>query len=125
MRSTILKSSGSQPKLLVQEEKMAQKLFVGNLPRGTNEDVLSDFVSSSGIQVMSAVVIRDRITGQSRGFGFVELAETEDLRRAIQRLDGQPLDGRQLTVNEARPQRTGFSRSQGASGGRYHQRRDY
>ena len=57
----------------------------------------------------SAVVIKDKMTGTPRGFGFVELAEGEDLQRAIGSLNGQALDGRPLTVNEARPQRAAFS----------------
>jgi len=65
-------------------------------------------VASAGFQVATAVVIRDKATGQSRGFGFVELAEGEDHRRAIEGLNGQSLEGRRLTVNEARPQRTDF-----------------
>jgi cold-inducible RNA-binding protein len=70
------------------------------------------------------VVIRDRMTVESRGFGFVELAEGEDLRRAMQKLDGQSLDGRRLTISEARPPRTGFSQPRGGGRDRYH-RRDY
>lgn len=86
---------------------MAQKLFVGNLPHSITDNALTDFVVNAGFQVGSAVVIRDRMTGESRGFGFVELAEGEDVVRAIQGLNGQTLDGRRLTVNEARPPRTG------------------
>jgi RNA recognition motif-containing protein len=86
---------------------MAQKLFVGNLPHSITDSALTDFVVNAGFQVGSAVVIRDRMTGESRGFGFVELAEGEDMMRAIQGLNGQTLDGRRLTVNEARPPRTG------------------
>jgi cold-inducible RNA-binding protein len=104
---------------------MAQKLFVGNLPRGTTEDVLTDFVENAGVQVATAVVIRDRVTGQSRGFGFVELAEGEDSRQAIQKLDGQSLEGRQLTVNEARPQRTGPPQGRSGGAGRFQRQRSY
>ncbi len=88
---------------------MATKLFVGNLPHGTTDATLSDFVTQAGFQVSSAVVIRDKMTGMPRGFGFVELAEGEDAQRAIGSLNGQALEGRSLTVNEARPMRTGFS----------------
>ncbi len=106
---------------------MASKLYVGNLPHSTTDSGLNDFVTNAGFHVASAVVIRDKLTGQARGFGFVELAEGEDLQRAISSLNGQSLDGRQLTVNEARPQRTGFSRPQGGGGHRGHSghRRDY
>src|SRR5439155_20178170 len=86
---------------------MASKLYVGNLPHSTTDSALNDFVINAGFQVASAVVIRDKLTGQARGFGFVELAEGEDLQRAVAGLKGQALEGRTLTVNEARPQRAG------------------
>jgi RNA recognition motif-containing protein len=97
---------------------MAHRLFVGNLPHSVTDDALNGFVVNAGFQVASAVVIRDKLTGQSRGFGFVELAEGEDFQRAIEGLNGQELEGRKLTVNEARPQRTDSSRSRGGGGGR-------
>ncbi len=96
---------------------MSRKLFVGNLPHSTTEAALSDFVTQAGFQVVSAVVIRDRMTGEPRGFGFVELAEGEQLESAIAKLNGQALEGRRLTVNEARPQRTGTGRPQGGGSG--------
>lgn len=97
---------------------MGQRLFVGNLPRSVTDSGLSDFVTGAGFQIASAVVIRDKITGESRGFGFVELASAADLERAIAGLNGQSLEGRNLTVNEARPQRTdsGGGRSRGGGG---------
>ncbi len=105
---------------------MPQKLFVGNLPHDISDSELSEFVTNAGFQVASAVVIRDKLTGQSRGFGFVELAEGEDFHRAIGGLSGQSLRGRRLTVNEARPLRTNVSRSQGGGHrGRRDHRRDY
>lgn len=105
---------------------MASKLYVGNLPHSTTDNALSDFVTNAGFQVASAVVIRDKLTGQARGFGFVELAEGEDLQRAVAGLNGHALEGRNLTVNEARPQRTGYSgqRDGGGRDGSY-RRRDY
>ena len=105
---------------------MATKLFVGNLPHSTTDSGLTDFVTNAGYQVASAVVIRDKMSGAPRGFGFVELAEGEDLQRAITGLNGQALEGRPLTVNEARPPRTSFSRP-GGGGGRFgsDRRRDY
>lgn len=96
---------------------MASKLFVGNLPRGVTDAALADLVTNAGFQVASAVVIRDKMTGDSRGFGFVELAEGQDLQAVIQGLGGTTLEGRTLTVNEARPQRTGFSGPRGGGGG--------
>ena len=110
---------------------MGQRLFVGNLPRSVTDNVLSEFVTNAGFQVVSAIVIRDKMTGESRGFGFVELAEEEDMQRAIQGLNGQTLEGRPLTVNEARPQRAGFGGGGGGGGshrgggGRMGHRRDY
>jgi RNA recognition motif-containing protein len=94
------------------------------------DGVLSEFVTNAGFQIVSATVIRDKMTGESRGFGFVELADEEDMQRAIQGLNGQTLEGRPLTVNEARPQRTGFSggphRGGGQrGGGRYGRKSDY
>ena len=107
---------------------MATKLFVGNLPHSTTDATLGEFVTNAGFQVASAIVIRDKMTGTPKGFGFVELGEGEDLQRAIAGLNGQPLDGRPLTVNEARPQRTDFSpRPRGGGGGKgdFRRRRDY
>ncbi len=102
---------------------MGQKLFVGNLPHSTTDAALGEFVSTAGFQVASAVVIHDKMTGESRGFGFVELAEGEDMQRAIAGLNGQMLDGRRLTVNEARPpQRSGGSGRPGGGGGGYRDR---
>lgn len=95
---------------------MASKLYVGNLPHSVTDANLNEFVINAGFQVVSAMVIRDKLTKTSRGFGFVELAEGEDLQRVVAGLNGQTLDGRALTVNEAQPQRTGFGRAQGGRG---------
>lgn len=103
---------------------MASKLFVGNLPHSISDAQLNEFVINAGYQVASAVVIRDKLTGTPRGFGFVELAEGEDIQRAISGLNGQTLEGRPLTVNEAKPQRTGFGRSHGGGGRGSHGRSD-
>ena len=97
---------------------MPQKLFVGNLPHEVTDNELHEFVTSAGFQVGSAVVIRDKTTGQSRGFGFIELAEGEDMERAIAGLNGQTLQGRRLTVNEARPPRNDFGGGGGGGGRR-------
>lgn len=96
---------------------MASRLYVGNLPHSTTDESLSEFVTNAGFAVASAVVIRDKMTGDPRGFGFVELADGEDVERAIGVLNRQKLEGRTLTVNEARPQRTGFSGGRGGGGG--------
>ena len=110
---------------------MPQKLFVGNLPHEVTDSELGEFVSGAGFQAASAVVIRDKTTGQSRGFGFIELAEGEDLERAIAGLNGQSLQGRRLTVNEARPKedrppggpRRDFGGPGGGGGGQRRERR--
>src|SRR5690242_19353862 len=105
---------------------MASKLFVGNLPHSTTDAGLNEFVTNAGYRVASALVIRDKMTGQPRGFGFVELAEGENLQRAIGSLNGQALEGRTLTVNQARPQqRTGFSGQRGGGRDRPDRRPDY
>jgi len=106
---------------------MATKLFVGNLPHSATDSSLGEFVTKAGFRVASALVIRDKMSGTPRGFGFVELGEGEDVQRAIAGLNGQSLEGRPLTVNEARPQSTDFSRPRGGRGNRdrFSRRRDY
>jgi cold-inducible RNA-binding protein len=102
------------------------RLYVGNLPHGATDMSLGDFVSQAGFGVSSAIVILDKLTGQSRGFGFVELTDGGDLQQAIGSLNGREFDGRSLRVNEARPQRGGFSHSHdGAERGRFGHRRGY
>ena len=92
---------------------MTKKLYVGNLAFATTSDDLRDAFSEYGT-VSSATVITDRETGRSRGFGFVEMATSEDAEGAINDLNGYSMDGRALTVNEAR-ERT--SRGGGGGGG--------
>jgi cold-inducible RNA-binding protein len=107
---------------------MGQRLFVGNLPRSIDDGALSNFVTTAGFRISSAVVIRDKMTGESRGFGFVDLADGEDPHRAIEGLHGQSLEGRKLTINEARPQRSdsgGRSQGGGHQGGRFDRQRRY
>jgi len=66
---------------------MATKLFVGNLPHSATDATLSEFVTGQGFQVASAVVVRDKMTGTPRGFGFVELGEGEDIQKANRRAE--------------------------------------
>ncbi len=80
------------------------KLFVGNIPHAASEPELMEWVEAQGFQVESAQIIRDRSTGQSRGFGFVVINEGSNVRDAISALNGQRMGGRVLTVNEALPQ---------------------
>ena len=82
---------------------MGTKLFVGNLSFQTDEAELQDAFARVGT-VQSVKVMRDRDTGQSRGFAFVEMSTDEEAQRAITELHAQPLGGRTLTVSEARPQ---------------------
>ncbi|HSF85814.1 MAG TPA: RNA-binding protein [Acidimicrobiia bacterium] len=79
-------------------------IYVGNLPFSSTSDDLERLFSEHG-QVDSASVITDRDTGRSRGFGFVEMANNDEARKAIQELDGHDFDGRRLRVNEAQPRR--------------------
>lgn len=82
---------------------MSTKLYVGSLPYSTTEAELTDLFSQHG-SVAVAQVIMDKVTGRSRGFGFVEMATQEDARRAIEALNGTKLEQRTLVVDEARPQ---------------------
>jgi RNA recognition motif-containing protein len=87
---------------------MGSKLYVGGLPYAATESQLTSLFAAHGT-VESARVITDKFTGQSRGFGFVEMATQEEGKAAITALNGTQMDGRPLTVNEAKPQepRTG------------------
>jgi RNA recognition motif-containing protein len=81
---------------------LSTKLYVGNLPYETTESDLQTLFEASGA-VSTINIIRDRITGQARGFAFVEMADAEGTRRAITELDRHQYGGRNLTVNEAKP----------------------
>ena len=81
-----------------------KKLYVGNLPFSATEDTLHEFFSQSGVNPSAVNLIRDRFTGQSRGFAFVEISNDEEADRAVNSLNGQNFGGRNLVVNEARPQ---------------------
>jgi RNA recognition motif-containing protein len=93
---------------------MGSKIYVGGLPYAATEQQLSDLFAQHGA-VESARVITDKFTGQSRGFGFVEMTSGEDAQKAIAALNGTQMDGRTLTVNEAKPMEP---RSGGGGGGR-------
>lgn len=80
-----------------------KKLFVGNLPYAANETDIQNFFSDQGIGVDSVTVMRDRFTGQARGFGFVEINDDGLAQRAVDACHGKDLMGRTLVVNEARP----------------------
>jgi RNA recognition motif-containing protein len=93
---------------------MGSKIYVGGLPYAATEQQLSDLFAQHGA-VESARVITDKFTGQSRGFGFVEMTTSEDAQKAIAALNGTQMDGRTLTVNEAKPMEP---RTGGGGGGR-------
>jgi RNA recognition motif-containing protein len=98
---------------------MGNKLYVGGLPYSVTEARLEEIFSAHGT-VESARVIADKFTGQSRGFGFVEMSSGGEAQKAIESLNGTDLDGRTLTVNEARPmeRRDGSGNRGGRSSGR-------
>lgn len=99
---------------------MATKLYVGNLPYTANDDQLRELFSQAGA-VTSAQVLVDKMTGRSRGFGFVEMADQAGADQAVQTLNGYEMEGRKLVVNEARPMserpRTGGGRGGFRRGG--------
>lgn len=78
------------------------KLFIGNLSYSVTSDQLREVFAAVG-EVTDAVVITDRATGRSKGFGFVEFANAEDAKKAMEELNGKEMDGREMRVNEARP----------------------
>src|SRR3990170_4288420 len=93
---------------------MATKLYVGSLPFATTQEQLSAMFSQAGT-VSSATIITDKMTGRSRGFGFVEMASDDEAAKAIEMFNGQEMEGRKLMVNEARPMQP---RTDGGGGGR-------
>ncbi len=97
---------------------MGSKLYVGGLPYSATQDELTELFSAHGT-VESANIISDKFTGQSRGFGFVEMSSQDEAKAAIEALNSTEFGGRTLTVNEARPQapRTGGGGGRGGFGG--------
>jgi len=102
---------------------MATKLYVGGLPYSTTSDDLKGHFSQAGA-VESAVIITDKMSGRSKGFGFVEMTNDEEAQSAISMFNGKDFGGRNLTVNEARPMEERPQRSAGG-GGFNRGRRDY
>ena len=91
-------------------------IYVGNLSYQTTEDELRDLFAECG-DVVSAKLIADRFTGQSKGFGFVEMSNNSEAQKAMDELNGRDVNGRSVTVNQARP-RQDRSRGGGGGGGR-------
>ena len=94
---------------------MATKLYVGGLPYSTQEDALKEHFAQAG-SVVSAVIIMDKMSGRSKGFGFVEMATGEEAQNAVSMFNGQDFEGRKLTVNEARPMEARPPRTGGGGG---------
>lgn len=94
-----------------------KKLYVGNLPFQANEEELGNWFSQAGVSVGNITLVRDRFSGQPRGFGFVEINNDEEAERAIQSLNGHDFMGRNVVVNEARPPRDSGGRGRGGGGG--------
>jgi cold-inducible RNA-binding protein len=95
---------------------MAKKIYVGNLSFQTTDADLNQMFSEVG-QVQSVQIITDRDTGRSKGFGFVEMSDDAAATKAIERFNGKEVNGRALTVNEARPMERRDSGSLGSGGG--------
>ena len=96
---------------------MASKLYVGGLSYSTTSETLREYFAQCGT-VESASVITDKFSGQSRGFGFVEMATAEEAQRAISELNGKDLDGRKITVNVSNPRTPGSGGGRGPGGPR-------
>lgn len=95
---------------------MATKLYIGGVSYSTTDDGLRDAFAQAG-NVVSAKIIVDKMTGRSRGFGFVEMGSDDEAQKAIALWNGKELEGRTLTVNEARPMEERAPRSGGNGGG--------
>ena len=97
---------------------MAKKLYVGNLSYSVTEDALKEYFSQAGT-VESVMILFDKVTGRSKGFGFVEMSTEEEAQKAIEMFNGKELESRPITVNEARPREEGANRfNRGGFGGR-------
>jgi cold-inducible RNA-binding protein len=102
---------------------MATKLYVGNLPFNTTENELQELFSQAGA-VQEVMLMQDKFTGKSRGFAFVTMGSDQDAQNAISQINGKTVEGRALTVNEARPREQrppgggGYSGGGGYGGGR-------
>lgn len=103
---------------------MAMKLYVGGLAYSVTDQELNDFFATEG-KVVSAVVIKDKFNGQSKGFGFVEMEDLKEGQNAIKSLNGKELKGRSIMVNQARPQEDRRSNDGNRNFGNNGNRRQY
>lgn len=104
--------------IYLDKTKMAQKLYVGNLSYSVNDEALKELFAAAGT-VASATIITDKMSGRSKGFGFVEMSSDAEAQSAIEMFNGKEFEGRNLTVNEARPKedrpRGGFGGGRGGN----------
>ena len=98
---------------------MGKRLYVGNLPFSANEDQIRALFEGEGRKVDTVSVISDRETGRPRGFAFVEMSSQGDADTAVQKLNGYQMDGRTITVSEAKERTFGGGGGGGGGGGRY------
>jgi RNA recognition motif-containing protein len=129
MRSSVLRYPAHHPSLAARSatqkwvpdrrSEQVKKLYIGNLPFSATEDQLNEWFAQVGVTPSAVNLIRDRFTGQSRGFAFVEVSSDADAEKAINSLNGQNFGGRNLVVNEAKPQaeRGGGGGGRGGYGG--------
>src|SRR6187549_1312487 len=96
---------------------MGTRLYVGNIPYGTNDAELRTLFRQNGRAVTEVKIVTDRETGQSRGFAFVEMANRDDALAVINELNGTPMGGRSIVVNEARERTPGGAGPRGGYGG--------
>lgn len=97
-------------------KKMATKLYVGNLSYGTTDESLKTMFAQAGT-VVSATIIVDKMSGRSKGFGFVEMSSEDEAKKAVENFNGKEIDGRTIVVNEARPMTERPPRRGGFGGG--------
>ena len=96
---------------------MGKRLYVGNLSYSATDDQLKEMFSGAG-EVVSANIIVDKMSGRSKGFGFVEMTTDEEAAKAVEMFNGKDMGGRNITVNEARPMEQRAPRTGGFGGGR-------
>lgn len=109
MHERVLGQVEVRGKFTLSESEMNKKLFVGSLPYTTTSEELKSLFAQAGT-VAEAVVISDKFSGRSRGFGFVEMSTDEEAKAAIEKFNGHDMEGRKIVVNEARPPKARFEK---------------